>query len=142
MDKISYHFCQTYKTERKILHETEKLLYELKDKYSIPDERFYNLMIAVTEAVNNAIIHGNKNDPAKEIRLTVDIDDTNLTFTIEDQGRGFEPECIEDPRSPENLLKASGRGVFLIKTLMDDVKYKITRNGTKLIIKYYLQSQP
>jgi serine/threonine-protein kinase RsbW len=114
----------------------EQLLIDIKSKQGIPEERFYNLMIALTEALNNAIIHGNKNNPGNKIVLDILIEGSVITVRVCDQGQGFDPNKVADPREPENLLKASGRGVFLIRTLMDEVFYNITDSGTELVMKY------
>jgi serine/threonine-protein kinase RsbW len=89
-------------------------------------------MIAVTEAVNNAINHGNKLNPHKKVGFTVKADNENIFVKVTDEGDGFDPDKIADCLEPENLLKSSGRGVFIIRELMDDLKIISNSKGTTL----------
>ena len=120
------------KSSTKSVQEIEPMLRELRNYVDIPDDVFYNILISATEAVNNAIIHGNRYDEKKKVIIRVVLKDHKMIIEVRDEGSGFEPEKLKDPRDPENLLKANGRGVFLIKTLMDDVEYLIDEKGTKL----------
>ncbi|HGE69732.1 TPA: ATP-binding protein [Candidatus Poribacteria bacterium] len=79
--------------------------------------------LAVIEAGTNAIKHGNKNDPSKNVHFRFDISDDKLTIFVKDHGCGFDPSSIEDPLSPENFMKPCGRGIFLMKALMDEVDF-------------------
>ena len=97
------------------------------------DERD-NVAIAVTEAVANAIFHGNARDKSKKVYIRYSITEQLLIIDIQDEGSGFRPEEIKDPLAPENLLKESGRGVFIVKNLMDDVKFKFTKSGTTVTL--------
>ncbi|MFP4529236.1 MAG: ATP-binding protein, partial [Candidatus Kapaibacterium sp.] len=112
--------------------EIEPVMEQLKKDAAIPDEKYYNMMIAITEAVNNAIVHGNKLDSSKNVLFIADVVDKHVIIEIEDCGCGFDPENIADPRAPENLLKEGGRGVFIIKSLADEVIYMTSESGTKL----------
>ena len=96
--------------------------------------RMPGLMLAMTEGTTNAIIHGNKKDPEKLVHITAVITDTTLTFHITDEGRGFEPNDVPDPTEPENLLKDSGRGLYLMRIYADELKYNITDKGTETIL--------
>jgi serine/threonine-protein kinase RsbW len=109
---------------------------EIKEKAAIPDEKFYNMMIAITEAVNNAIVHGNKLDKEKCVDFAVEVCDRTLWVVVNDCGRGFDHENIADPRDPENLLKEGGRGVFIIKSLAEEVEFSTTEKGTELKMKF------
>jgi serine/threonine-protein kinase RsbW len=123
---------KTFKSEKKSIAIVEPIVFELKDKLGIATETFYNVMIAVTEAVNNAIIHGNKCDPDKEVFLRIEATKEKFKIVVRDNGSGFDPENLADPRKPENLLKEGGRGVFLIKELANDVKFNIDDSGTEM----------
>jgi len=90
---------------------------------NIEEEYFGNVLIAVSEAVNNAIIHGNKSDVNKEVHINVYQSGDRFWFTIKDSGRGFDFTNIPDPTSPENILMENGRGVFLMKNLADEVEF-------------------
>jgi serine/threonine-protein kinase RsbW len=98
------------------------------------EEQIAALLLAVTEASTNAIIHANKCNVNKMVKVDVSIDDSLLTVKITDEGEGFDPSDIPDPTQPENLLKDSGRGVYLMKIYMDDLKYNVTPEGTETIL--------
>lgn len=116
-------------SERKNITQVETFLKSI-EEFSLLDEfRYYNALIAITEAVNNAIIHGNKCNPDKLATLTVTITTDGMQFNITDCGEGFEPDAVPDPRTKENILLEGGRGVFLIRSLIDDVEYKRTETG-------------
>ena len=89
-----------------------------------------NIIISLTEAVNNAINHGNKNNPEKKITLSYKKNETSVFFTVEDEGNGFDYTNIPDPTAPENIEKINGRGVFLMKNLVDAIEF--LENGRKI----------
>jgi len=95
----------------------------------LSDEQLSVLLLAVTEATTNAIIHANKCDPSKLVKIHAQIENSKLVIKIKDEGKGFDPTKLPDPTEPENLLKDSGRGVYLMKVYMDEVKYKVTPTG-------------
>jgi serine/threonine-protein kinase RsbW len=80
-------------------------------------------MIAVTESVNNAIKHGNQNNKSKNVSISLSLNENILKFRVEDQGSGFDHSKLPDPTAPENLNKPSGRGIFLMKHLSDEVNF-------------------
>lgn len=100
----------------------------------LDDEKLNGLLLAVTEATTNAIIHGNKCDVHKMVKIDVDVNKKELIIKVKDEGKGFDPGKIPDPTEPENLLKDSGRGVYLMKVYMSDLEYKITPNGMETIL--------
>jgi serine/threonine-protein kinase RsbW len=100
----------------------------------LSDEQLSVLLLAVTEATTNAIIHANKCDKSKMVRINAQIEDTKLVVKIKDEGKGFDPKTLPDPTHPENLLKDSGRGVFLMKVYMNEVKYNVTSSGMETIL--------
>lgn len=87
------------------------------------EENFGKILIAVTEAVNNAILHGNGQDPNKNVHITYETENQMVFFNIKDQGTGFDPQGIPDPTDPENLEKPNGRGVFLMQRLADSCEF-------------------
>ena len=97
-------------------------------------EKINGLLLAVTEATTNAIIHGNKNNKLKMVRIYVFVDGSNLTIMIKDQGKGFDPSIVPDPTDAENLLKDSGRGLYLMRVYMDGLTYNQTPEGTETIL--------
>ena|SRR5690554_3374868 len=111
-------------TELSSMARVEQLIDELKEKHQIPENIYGNLLIATTEAVNNAIKHGNKLDKSKVINLHFESSDTEFCVTVIDQGDGFNYENIPDPTLPENIEKPDGRGIFIMKNLADEVKFE------------------
>ena len=95
-------------------------------------DKYYNILIAVTEAFNNAIIHGNKCNNDKKVGFDIIADEESIQIVIKDEGKGFNPDNLADPREPENLMKDSGRGVFLIKELSDECDFMHTSTGTSV----------
>ncbi len=89
--------------------------------------------MAVRECVINAITHGNGSDPVKIVSVDFGVEERgaerNLVVTVRDQGHGFEPDALTNPLAPENILSASGRGIFLVRQFMDDVTFHRTRDG-------------
>lgn len=97
------------------------------------DERFH-IAMAVREAVVNAVLHGNEYDPGRHVEVGLENTGTDLVFTIADEGKGFIPETVPDPLAPENLLRGTGRGIFLIRSLMDEVHFRQLNPGTELTL--------
>ncbi|WP_020401863.1 ATP-binding protein [Gracilimonas tropica] len=114
----------------------EELLNTLQEELSFGDDFYARLMLAVSEAATNGIVHGNKLDASKEVEIKVYRSDQKLIFETKDQGQGFDPEEIPDPLAEENLLKTSGRGVFLMEEYADAVDY--SENGTCLTLTFNL----
>ncbi len=100
----------------------------------LEQEKINGLLLAVTEATTNAIIHGNKNNKLKMVRISVFIDRSVVTIKIKDEGKGFDPSIVPDPTDPENLLKDSGRGLYLMRVYMDGLTYNQTPEGTETIL--------
>lgn len=113
----------------------ESFIDNVKDKYNISDDMYGNIMVAVTESVNNAIRHGNNSDKSKNVTLSVLVEDNLLRFQIEDEGPGFDHNSLPDPTAPENLDKLGGRGIFLMKHLSDEVKFE--NNGRRVELVFY-----
>ncbi|MDQ5870910.1 MAG: ATP-binding protein [Acidobacteriota bacterium] len=100
----------------------------------VPEETRHWLLMALREALANAIKHGNHQDVSKRIHLEMDVVGENLQITIRDEGDGFEPSQVDDPLAPENRLKTSGRGIFYMKTFMDDVRFRRVEGGGMEIV--------
>jgi serine/threonine-protein kinase RsbW len=92
-----------------------------------------NLFVALDEAFVNAVKHGNKNDPSKLLRITAELSPNEASFTVEDEGEGFDIREIPDPCDPANLFRTSGRGVLLIYNIMDEVEYNAQGNRVKMV---------
>lgn len=102
----------------------EKLVDEVCETYKIKEDFYGNILISLTEAVNNAIVHGNKLDPEKNVSVSFSAVDSILRFVITDEGPGFDYDNLPDPTAPENIEKPNGRGVFLMKNLADNCAFK------------------
>lgn len=100
----------------------------------------HDVMLLITEATNNAIMHGNQFDKTKHTTLLCTIEGGYLTIEVADEGSGFNPNTLPNPLAPENLHKPSGRGVFLIKNFAEQVAYTFSPNGTTLKLRVAIRS--
>jgi serine/threonine-protein kinase RsbW len=114
----------------------ESFIDNAKDQYQLDDDIYGNIMIAVTESVNNAILHGNNGESNKSVTLKLELDDNIIKFIISDEGNGFNYETLPDPTSPENLDKIGGRGIFLMKNLCDEVHFN--DEGRQVALSFYI----
>jgi len=110
----------------------EEITEGIAQQMGLSDDQQDNLSIAVTEAVGNAIVHGNKKDPSKTVQIVFRIKENSIRVSIQDQGGGFNPDKLADPLDPKNLMKESGRGLFILKSLMDKVSFQFSSQGTTL----------
>lgn len=93
-----------------------------------------DISIALTELVNNAIHHANKDNPYKKVTVVFTVGKDKLTISVRDEGNGFSPKNVGNPLEPNNIMSDSGRGLYLVEALMDDVEFKISKTGTEVII--------
>lgn len=107
---------------------------------NVSREKYNNILLAVTEAVNNAIIHGNKNDITKQILLEFIVTDENLKVIVTDQGEGFDLDKVPDPTLPENLLNEHGRGIFIMKHFVNEISTEKSKIGSSVILKINLHN--
>ena len=112
----------------------EELAETVADEAGLTGEDKDNLAIAVTEAVINAIIHGNKKEESKKVYIDFDVSKKKIKISVRDEGNGFDPDKLSDPLAPENILKESGRGIFILRSLMDKVDFLFSSLGTKVIM--------
>ena len=105
------------------IHIVEKLIDAICANYKVNEDHYGNILVAVTEAVNNAIYHGNKAQAEKKIYVTFSSNNKAISFTVRDEGEGFDFKHLPDPTDPKNIEKPTGRGVFLMHRLADDVKF-------------------
>ncbi|MCD6067135.1 MAG: serine/threonine protein kinase [Bacteroidetes bacterium] len=124
------------KAENLIL--VERMVEDVCDIFSIGEEKFGNIIISVTEAVNNAIVHGNKSNPSKNFDISFRSSPTDITFVVKDEGNGFDAASLPDPTAPENIEKDNGRGVFLMKRLADKVDFE--DGGRTVILRFNLMN--
>lgn len=114
----------------------ESFIDNAKERFHLNDDIYGNIMIAVTEAVNNAIKHGNRNNPKLNVALSLLLEKDLIKFRVEDEGMGFDYHHLPDPTAPENLEKPGGRGIFLMKHLSDEVEFQ--ENGRVVELSFYM----
>ena len=102
----------------------ESFIENVGEKIRIEEAIYGNVLVSVTEAVNNAIVHGNKEDKNKKVRLGLKQNKKSVRFIVEDEGMGFDHNTLPDPTNPKNLEKVKGRGIYLIKSLSDKTTFK------------------
>jgi len=120
------------------LEEVESVTVQIAQEADFPDSARDDLAIAITELFNNAVHHGNKDDVNKLVTLTYKFNCKKLLISVKDQGIGFSPDKIKNPLDPENLLAESGRGIYLVKMLMDEVSFECNHEGSEVTITKYL----
>jgi serine/threonine-protein kinase RsbW len=116
--------------------ELEGYVKQLLDYHDLSPELYPNILISLTEAVNNAIKHGNHNDTNKVVCVKSTCQEQRLCCIVSDEGAGFDYSNLPDPTKPENIDKDGGRGVFLMRQLSDNVKF--LKNGSTVEIEFYL----
>lgn len=121
-------------TSSAIISVREGILTELKAK-SFSEEDIFSVHLALEEAFINAVRHGNKMDPAKGIKIDYSVAQDKIEVSVTDEGDGFDPEAVPDPRYGENLYKPEGRGLFLMRSYMDVVKFN-ERGNSVCMVKY------
>lgn len=124
----------SFSSDIKNLRIAEALIDDVCRDCDIQEDYYGNILIAVTEAVNNAIQHGNKEDATKNVDVSVLSKNNELKFVVIDSGEGFAFNNLPDPTAPENIEKESGRGIFLMKSLADDVVFE--NNGSKVVLTF------
>lgn len=129
-------------SERSEILKFEQLLESVNKEFRLEAERFVNLQIASSEAIVNAIVHGNKEDPSKKVKTEIAHDFLEMTITISDEGSGFDIEKLPDPTSEENLLKECGRGIFIIRSLVDEFDCKSGSQGTTYVLRMIKSKSP
>jgi len=114
--------------------EVEAAADQLATEAGLDEEARFHVTMAVHEAAINAVLHGNDYNPALHIDVSMENTGKSLVFVIADQGNGFDPKCLPDPSVPENILRGTGRGIFLIRSLMDEVHFRQLHPGTELTL--------
>ena len=117
------------------VREFERWFFNLKRRFKIPPKEFDKIYLASNEAFINALIHGNKLDPERKVLVDFKEFKRSYRVDVQDQGGGFEPEQVPDPRKDENLLKESGRGLLIIREVADEVKFYREKFGMRIKIK-------
>ena len=128
--KVSYRMESTLESVNK----AEEMADQVAAQAGFDEDVRGGITMAVREAMINAVVHGNAYDPARRVNLTFEQNNRELIITIGDEGRGLEPDEIPDPLAPENLMKQSGRGIFLIRAFMDEVRFRKLEPGTEITL--------
>ncbi len=121
------------------VEEVESAADQLATEAGLDEDQRFHIAMAVREAAVNAVLHGNEYDPARQIEVSLENTGKDLIFTVADEGKGFDPEKVPDPLAQENLLRGTGRGIFLIRSLMDEVHFRQLHPGTELKLVKHLE---
>lgn len=120
------------RSDMKNLRIIENAVDEITNDLGIKQDNYGKILVAVLEAVNNAITHGNKSDKEKFVDVSITVDKNEMVVTVTDEGKGFNPKAIPDPTRPENIEELSGRGVFLMTKLADSIFFNETGNSVTM----------
>jgi serine/threonine-protein kinase RsbW len=126
--RVSYRMDSTLES----VNQAEEIATKLAARLGFEDEDVNRISMAVREAAVNAVLHGNAYDPEKKVTVGLENTGGKLVITVTDEGLGLNPENIPDPLAPENLLKQSGRGIFLMRAFMDEVRIRNLEPGTEV----------
>ena len=128
--RTSLTLASTLATVDRVEHEAETF----SKQFGFDEDQVCNIAMAVREAMVNAVVHGNAYSNDKTVTATLEATESDLVFRVSDQGSGFNPAGIPDPLSPENILRGSGRGVFLMRAFMDEVHFRQLSPGMELTL--------
>ncbi len=126
-------------SKRSEISKLENLLFTLNEFYKIDQERFVNFHIAVSEALMNAIVHGNKESKDKKVYVDIFEEDNSVELTIKDEGTGFNTSDVPDPTKNNNLYKDHGRGIFIMKSLTDGYECNTCESGTTVKLRIIIK---
>src|ERR1041385_3334796 len=129
-NRVSY----TLESTLESVNQAEQTAAEVAARAGFGEDERYQVAMAVREAAVNAVLHGNAYDPGKRFMVAYETTREALFITITDQGKGLDPSSIPDPLAAENLMKGSGRGIFLIRAFMDEDKIRNTNPGTEITL--------
>jgi serine/threonine-protein kinase RsbW len=138
VDRVSYTLDSTLET----VNNAEETASRMAAEAGFDDEEIMKISMAVREGAVNAVLHGNAYDPNKKVTLAFERNDHDLVIVVRDQGKGLDVSRIPDPLAPDNLLKTSGRGIFLIRSFMDVVEIRPSQTGTELIMIKHVRGTP
>ena len=118
--------------------EVESIVEKMAAEAGLDEDDVFRVTMAAREAAVNAVLHGNEYDPAKQVTASFENTGESLIITLCDEGKGLDPSHLPDPREPENLLLGTGRGIFLIRSMMDEVNFRQLHPGTELTLVKHL----
>ena len=138
-NRVAYTLDSTLDSVNKVEQTAEQLAL----KVGFPEDELHKITMSVREAAVNAVLHGNAYDPEKKIVVQYETSPDKFVVTITDQGSGLDETSLPDPLAEENLLKTSGRGIFLIRSFMDEVRIRDLHPGTEItLVKNMTAPQP
>ena len=118
----------------------EEFSLHLSKKAALSQDQAENIAIVLTELVNNAIVHGNKLIPAKRVIVKTTYYPDRVEISVKDEGSGYDPSALNNPTKPENILRENGRGIFLVKNLIDKVDFVPSLKGMEIVITEFVHS--
>jgi serine/threonine-protein kinase RsbW len=137
--RVSY----TLESSLESVNKAEQAARDLAVKAGFDEEETDRVAMSVREATVNAVLHGNQYDPKKRVTVAFEVTPESLSVSVRDEGKGLDPGSVPDPLAPENLLKQSGRGIFLIRAFMDEVRFRSMDPGTEItLIKRVRANEP
>lgn len=136
MGEITY--TKEYQSNPEILPEIETYIVGIAQKHNMDEDKINLLALSVSEAASNSIVHGNGANPAKKVTVSISVINNIFKVVFLDQGTGFDPDEVPDPTAPENILKDHGRGIHIMKSYLNQLKYKFTPEGTETILELEL----
>jgi len=136
--RVSYRLESTLES----VNQAEEVATHIASKAGFDEDEVARISMAVREAAVNAVLHGNAYDPNKKVTVGFENTDGTLVITVSDEGKGLDLANVPDPLAPENLLKQSGRGIFLIRSFMDEVRIRSLEPGTEITMIKHVQGQP
>jgi len=128
--RVSY----TLESSLESVNKAEQAARDLAVKAGFDEEETDRIAMSVREATVNAVLHGNQYDPKKRVTVAFEVTPESLSVSVRDEGKGLDPGSVPDPLAPENLLKQSGRGIFLIRAFMDEVRFRSMDPGTEITL--------
>jgi len=124
-------YIKEIQSDPELLPQAEEYILGIAKEIHLNEDKFNNLTLAFSEAAANSIVHGNKSDKSKTVKITVKVDDEKMTISLLDQGEGFNVNEVPDPTKPENILKDHGRGIHIMRSFLSELSYKFTPEGTE-----------
>ena len=134
--RISYTLDSSLDSVNKL----EQTAEQVAQRAGLDEDEVFRVSMAVREAAVNAVLHGNAYDPIKKMGAHFEVMGGDLTIRITDEGKGLDPSTLPDPLAPENILSGSGRGIFLMRSFMDEVHFKQLHPGTEITLIKHLGS--
>lgn len=127
-------YKKSFPSDPDLLPEIEDFIMDKVTEANLDKKKLSNLALSVAEATSNAIMHGNKADKDKNIFIEIHIFHDKVNIIIKDEGEGFSVADVPDPTQPENILKDSGRGIYIMRSFLDDLKFDFSSKGTTLTL--------